>query len=336
MVQFFPGGEEQASNYTRCSHNKFTPKCPHCGRIYDYQITPNILYHRKHISCICQDGITIPNKIIRNLMEQAKKLHLIKNYQKEYLLLDENNEKRKFDMYFQALDGSEYLVEMDGGLHGYLLQKYSDTVKKFKKDISELSYADLMKNNIAKAIGIPLIRIDCYKSDVEYIKDNIYKSLLSSLIDLNSIDWNEVSDICFTNLMFEICKYKADHEDIFASEAAEIFGLDRSTINHYWKTGNKIGLCSYDSSKELSRRNKFPKNWDKQSVKVYVENIDTKESWIYNTITDFCRDSSNILDGDIMTKSMFEKRFDKTSENYIIYDTGESEYLIWKCVNKEE
>lgn len=30
-----------------------------------------------------------------------------------------------------------------------------------------------------------------------------------------------------------------------------------------------------------------------------------------------------------MTKSMLEKRFNKTDKNYIFYDSGISEYLIW-------
>jgi hypothetical protein len=30
-----------------------------------------------------------------------------------------------------------------------------------------------------------------------------------------------------------------------------------------------------------------------------------------------------------MTKSMLEKRLSKTDKNYIFYDSGISEYLIW-------
>lgn len=269
-------------------------------------------------------------------MEQAQKMNLIQYHQKEYILYDENGKKRKFDMYFKTLNGREYLVEMDGGLHGYLIRKYgNNNSNKFKKDIEELSYADLMKNNIAKNIGIPLIRIDCYESDIKYIKEKIFMSELSNLINLNLIDWDEITKICFTNLMYEVCQYKATHKDAFASEIADIFKLDRGTINKYLKIGDEIGFCKYDPLKELSRRNEYPKDWSKQSVKIYVENIDTMENWTYDTITDFCNDSQNILDGDIMTKSMFEKRFDKTNEHYIIYDSGINEYLIWKCIKEE-
>lgn len=105
MVKFFPGGEEEASNYTRSCSKKFTPICPECGRLSDRKISPNQLDRLHTVSCICKDGVTVPNKVIRGLMEQALELNLITSYEKEYKEADENGITRRFDMKFYDLNG---------------------------------------------------------------------------------------------------------------------------------------------------------------------------------------------------------------------------------------
>lgn len=332
MVKFFPGGEKEASNYTKSCSNKFTPICPFCGRISETKISPNQLSRLHGISCVCNDGISIPNKIIRAIMEQAFNKSMISSYEKEHKEYDENGILRRFDMKFFDINGNPFFVEMDGGFHGEIKRKHSN--KKMKFLPAKMFIADIMKDNIAENLGIPLIRIDCYKSDIEYIKQNLYDSELANIINLNNIDWTSIENICFSNIMRDVCIYKNEHPKVFVPEIAKKFELSDATIRNYLKRGTKLGICNYNPQEESKRRNSLNTNWH-QSVGVYVENLDTGESWEFKTKTDFCNESQYILDGDKITKSMLEKRIGKANKEYIIYDSGEHDYLIWMIRRKK-
>lgn len=99
-------------------------------------------------------------------------------------------------------------------------------------------------------------------------------------------------------------------------------------MRDYWKRGTKLGLCNYDPIAEAHRSNIRNKDLY-QSVGVYVENLDTNESWTFKTKTEFCSKSQEILDGDIISKSKIEKIFKKENKNFLFYDTGEHDFLIW-------
>lgn len=334
MVKYFPGGLEEASNYT-CNtiKKKFIPICPFCGRLADKQMSPNQIYTKHGMSCICKDGISKPNKIIRAVMDRLLDLKLIKFRQKEYPIIDMHNTERKYDMYFETLDGNKYFVEMDGGLHGYIIRKHEYKDKKFVFMSAKLFYADAMKDEAAERMGIPLIRIDCYKSNVEYIKKQMEESQLSEIVNLDLIDWDVIEEICCSSLLKEICQYRNDHPDLFAQSVADVFDVSNTTVRNYWKQGAKLELCDYDPQKEFNRRNSLKHDWY-QNIPLYVENLDTLENWIFTSKTEFSNLADDYLDGDKMTKSMLEKRFSKLNSDYFIYDSGIHEYLIWQC--KEE
>ena len=327
MVKYFPGGAEEASNYTRSCSRMFTPICPFCGRLSDQQTSPNRIEHIDGISCICKDGITLPNKIIRNLMEQALDLGMISSYEKEYKVYDEKGHLRKFDMMFYDVDNNQYLIEMDGGRHPYIQQKHSK--KHFLFVSAKSALADMMKDNIAEKLSVHFIRIDCYKSDIDYKKNNLYQSELSSILDLNRIDWITMEDVCYRSIIEDSCAYKKEHPNAFTSEVCDMFGISATTLRKYWTIGNRLGLCEYNPRIEFDRSNRLPKI-SKNTIDIYVENLDTGENWSFASRAQFCESSEEIFDGDKITRSMIDKRFDKTDKNYIIYDSGLHEYLIWK------
>ena len=333
MIPFFPGGKEEASNFTRSCSKKFTPICPNCGRISDTMTSPNALDRLKGISCVCSDGVTIPNKIIRELANQALQMGLISSKIKEYPYVDSKGIKRKFDMFIEDLDGNPYLIEMDGGYHGDIKKKHS--AKKMVFVSAKQLLADNMKEEIAESLDIPLIRVDCYKSDVEYIKQNLYDSDLAKIINLDLIDWDEIARVCTTSLMAEICKYKAEHKDATSTETAELFDVDPATVRNYWHSGTELGMCEYDSKAEARKWTHTKKDW-KQSVPILLESMSTGKQWNFFSIKEFVDNAESIFKSKF-TKKMFERRFEKTEDNYIIYEspeTGES-FRITR-IKKEE
>ena len=333
MIPYFPGGEEEGSHFTRNSGKKFMPVCPNCGRLSERLISPNDLDRLKGISCICGDGVTIPNKIIRELADQALEMGLISYKRKEYPSVDSKGIARRFDMFIEDLNGNPYLIEMDGGYHGDIKKKHSPKEMVFVS--AKQLLADYMKEQIAESLGLPLIRVDCYKSDVKYIKNSLYNSDVAKIINLDLIDWDKIARVCSSSLMADICKYKAEHKDATATEVAELFDVTPSTVRNYWHNGTELGMCEYDSQAEGKRWMHTKKEW-KQGVPILLENLSTGKQWNYMTIKEFIYNAESIFSSKF-TERMFERRFEKTDNNYIIYEspeTGES-FRITR-VEKEE
>lgn len=323
MVKFFQGGAEEASNYTKGSSKKINPVCPFCGKVRNEPILISKLYARRGFSCSCSDGISIPNKIIYEIMVQSKQNNQILSFEKEHMEKDRDGRRRKFDMLFYSLDNTPYFVEMDGGFHGSIILKHRN-----EKDIpEEVFYADFVKDEIAEKKNIKLIRIDCFKSDLEYIKNNIYESELSKIIDLDTIDWNKVGESAMTNLMREICDYRNQHPEVFASDLEKIFPITKQIVRKYWKKGAKLNLCDYIPEEETKRKN-VTLQANKRDL--YVVNLWTMEEYSFDSHLDFFKESKNILNGDTMDKHKFDKLFSKTDKPYAFYDNGEDDFLIWK------
>lgn len=235
MINYFQGNtyEEkvnEVSKYQPFSNKKYNFICPLCGRSKIKQI--NKLNTNHSLGCICSDGISYPNKFSYALFEQLP----IDKYDREYSPDWANG--YKFDNYFE-LNGKKYIVEMDGGV-GHGNRKFKSKEKDLKgKEI------DLIKDQLAKDQGITVIRIDCKISDVDYIKNNIKKSLLSELFDLD-INWRYCDEFATKNLVKEVCEFYNANSDMQNYKIAEIFKLNKSTIGHYLRKGNKFGWCSYD------------------------------------------------------------------------------------------
>ena len=88
-----------------------------------------------------------------------------------------------------------------------------------------------------------MIRIDCQKSEMEYIKNNILQSELSDLFDLSNIDWRRCQLQSVNSLVKEVCDlYNKGNKNIDISNELK---LDRHTVTKYLKLGNELGWCKY-------------------------------------------------------------------------------------------
>lgn len=169
---------EDGYKYTKSSHSRAYFICPQCGEIL-YLCINDVC--NRGINCnFCSDGVSYPNKFARTLFRQLP----VDNYDYEY-----HPEWAKpcfYDNYFEY-NGIKYIVEMDGGFH------YKDRLC-FNKSLKERQSVDEIKNKLASENGIRMIRIDCMKSECNYIKNNILLSEMNDIFDLSHVDW----DLCDT------------------------------------------------------------------------------------------------------------------------------------------
>lgn len=171
--------EEDAKKYTRGSVKSIKVKCPNCGAI-KYARIDNII-NRKSIGCVCKSG-TYPEKIMYNMLEQLN-LMIYKEYQPKWSL------NKRYDFYIPSLN---MIIETHG------IQHYEETTR--GRSLAEEEKNDRLKRELAKNNGVDYyITIDCRYSKLEYIKQNILKSKLNKIFNLNNIDWNKCEEFAIFN-----------------------------------------------------------------------------------------------------------------------------------------
>lgn len=230
IIKFFKDCEK-AKKYNAHSHKSEIFKCPHCG--YEKEcVIRNVI--RCGFCCdICDSRVSYPNRLSRALLLKLPVKNLLFEYSPPW------SNRKIYDNYFEY-KGDKYILEMDGWWHyndDWRTNNYSRT--------KEQSYKiDREKDKLALENGIKIIRIDCQKSNLEYIKNNILSSELSSIFDLSQINFEEIDIDAITNssLLNQIYYYH-DNVSHNTKEIAKHFNKSICTIYKYLKKGRLANKC---------------------------------------------------------------------------------------------
>lgn len=265
LVKFFKN-KSQAKKITYMSHKLIELICPTCGT--ERTMTAFDLYrHGFHCQC-CDDGVSYPNRIIRNVLKNF----VVDNLQLEYS--SKWTHGRLYDVYFE-LNNKKYIVEMDGAQHYY---GFSSSIRQTYEEIKQI---DDEKDRLAIENDVNVIRIDCRRSEVSYIKNNIIDSELSKLFDFTLIDWDYCNIQSQASIVFKVCDYyNANYCSL--TELAERFGVRVPTIRHYLLRGNDMGLCHFQVN-------------DTKRKRILAYCIDTDESYEFRSIGECANYLSNLF-----------------------------------------
>ena len=265
MVKYFQGGYEEAKLYMKCSRvNKYF-KCPECGRIKKRAMGIIALSTYGKISCTCGDGFSFPAKFTFEVLEQLSLKFEIEYNPKWCKYIDFNDiNKIKTGRYDFKLNNYPYILEVDGGWHGKDNNLNGQTKEESK-------YIDNEKDRLAKENGYEVIRIDCDKSELEFIKQNILGSKLNELFDLSNIDWLKCEEFAVSNLCKVACDYKKDNPNVTCKEIAEIMQIGAGAVRGYLKEGTNIGWCNYSAKEEHWKRNIRNGENKKKPIEVYKD-----------------------------------------------------------------
>lgn len=212
--------------YSKASYKKVTFVCPNCGNEINKRISD---VYTDGLACqMCSDGISYPNKFGRAFLCQLPINNLVCEYSPTWA------RPYIYDNYFQY-DGVEYILEMDGGLH-YLESGLSNISLEERKAI------DMIKDELAIQNNIKIIRINCLKSDKEYIANNILHSTFKDIFDLSIIDWNLCDQRAQKSLVKESCNlYSSGVHKL--STIANMLNISVYTVRNYIKKGESLGWC---------------------------------------------------------------------------------------------
>ena len=230
--------EEDAKTHSRCSGDKVTVTCPHCGNKKETILSR--IYTTKSIGCLCGDGVSYNEKFIIELLNQLN----IK-YEREYKP-DWSNNKR-YDFY---LNDYNTIIETHGIQHYEQSNRGRNLYKEQKNDEYKKQLA--LQNGIDK-----YIILDCRYSELSWIKDNILKSKLSEIFDLsnNNIDWLKCEEFAVnSNLIKQICYYwnnKKEWET--TTDLVNKFNVSKKFVVTSLHKGNILNWCNYKPKEEMEK-----------------------------------------------------------------------------------
>ena len=249
--------EEDAKKYTPQSNQKIEVICPHCGNKKKCRISG--VHNDKSIGCICSDGISYPEKFIYSVLKQLN-LNFETQYSPKWI------EGKRYDFYL--LDYN-CIIEVHGEQHYNYFGR--------GRSLEEEQENDKYKMELALNNGIEnYIIIDCRKSELEWVKNNIFNSELNNMLDLSNINWLECEEFALGNLIKEVCNYwnkhrNVDNEDITTSDLTKYFKLSGVTIRKYLKYGTELGWCKYNTKEEARRNGKLNSKHRCKPVSQFLE-----------------------------------------------------------------
>lgn len=242
--------KDDAYLYTEFSNKYANFKCPRCG----HQVCSKINYIATYgLSCKkCGDGISYPNKFVYNFVEQVSTLHSMrgqqlmfqpeKNFKWSTNVEHENKNLSGRKMYDMYIYDYNIIIENHGNYH----YKESYFNKKSNRSLEDVQENDKIKMNLAIENGIQndhYIVLDCYESNMDYIKNSIMSSNLPTLLHFSEhdIDWNQCDKFATSSRVYEACEHWNNGiKD--CKQIASIMKMDKSTIRRYIKNGQKLGI----------------------------------------------------------------------------------------------
>lgn len=224
--------KNDAKLYSYGSHTKVNWICPNCGSIVKQKSILKVI-SRNHIPCKrCSDGISYPNKYMYNMLLQLN-VTFISEYMPDWI------KPKRYDFF---IPDKNIIIEMDGNIgHGN---------KTFDGHTSEETLEiDNYKDRLAEQHGINVIRIDCRRSDSDYIRNNILESKLSTLFNLNDVDFLLCNKLAYSSLKIKVCNIWNQYHEM--EHILQETKLPRVTIIKYLKDCNKYGLCDYNPKQQM-------------------------------------------------------------------------------------
>lgn len=234
--------------YSKSSKESVEWVCPQCNTHFK-QIIADVV-KCNNISCpCCSDGISYPNKFIFILLNEFidEIDYLEREYSPEWCIFNNTNTRGKYDIYF-IYKGMKYIVEMDGGLH---YKEYNNN----SLSLAEIKERDKEKNNLALQNNITIVRINCDydypENRLEYIVNNIKKSILSDIFDLTNVDFNEINKKCEKSIIIK--SGELWNEGYNSKEIRELLNIGETTVASYLKRCANMGLITYDKTLSFNR-----------------------------------------------------------------------------------
>lgn len=224
---------EDAKKYSVKSSARINMICPDCG--YEKPIQLGNFVNQGFGCNVCSDGISYPEKAISEILN----FYNIKYIREKKFKWSKD---KRYDFYLKEFNA---IIEANGLQH-----KNGNFVKmKYGRNLQEEIENDIFKRNIAKENGIiNYFEIDCEKSELDFILNNVIKSGLHKLlnIDFSMLDLTEINNKCSSSKCVEAWNL-FNNGITNTKEISKLLNMNRATIIRYLNKGYKTGNCDYNA-----------------------------------------------------------------------------------------
>lgn len=200
--------------------------CPNCGnRLYKRVVVVT----QFGLACnVCSDGFSYPNKLMYNVLTELK-INFISEFSPSWI------SPRRYDF---CIKKCKLIIEMDGELgHGKRVRNDS------KITLEESLEIDKQKDKMATNHGYKVIRINCDKSELNYIRENIARSELRNYLNFDNINWYKCDLNSHKSILISVCDFYNKNPYYSYKMLSERFNINKDTIKKYLKIGYKQNLC---------------------------------------------------------------------------------------------
>lgn len=237
---------EDAYKYTYSSGKSIMTKCPDCGN--KRLIMVSNLYKRGYSCTVCGKGY-YTEKFTSNFLNQLLELQLIDEFSTQktfnWGFIDLKNKKCKFryDFYFK-INNKTCIIETHGNQH------YDGHGFNFGggRTLEEEQENDRLKQELALKNGIDYyITLDCRKSELDWIKNSIIYSKLTSIVNFKEgeIDWLKCHKYACSSRVKEACVlWNGGIKN--TKEVGKLMKLGKGTVEKYLRQGHDLEWCNYN------------------------------------------------------------------------------------------
>lgn len=233
---------EDGYKYSKGVSVKVDWNCPDCGEIVKKMSIHKVAYYG--LRCPkCSDHRSSGEKLVYSLLNELS-IDFLYDRKTEW-----SNNKR-YDFYIPTLS---LIIEVHGEQH------YKDT-KIGSRVFEEEQANDRHKYELAMNNGVKnYIVINARLSDFNFIKSNIVNSELINLLNLQSVNWDDIFLKSSKSFMLHVCEL-FNNGVVSSRELGRILNISRITVTKYLKQASSYGWIDYDPKKLSNMRIEFSKN----------------------------------------------------------------------------
>lgn len=235
----------EANKWTRSSEHKIKVVCKICNAVQPNKMQISNLVHEGFDCINCGSSISYPEKLMYFLLKEIGadfEMHKVFDWSKDvYDEYDGQYHKREYDFYIPYINS---IVEMHGSQH-YRLTFTCDKSNNNQDSLEHRQKIDADKQKLAEQNGYIYIIINCNDSNKTYIKNNILRSELANLLNIENINWDQLSRKALNGIAKLVVEDKENNPEKLTTELAEEYGVHLSTVIKWLK---KAGL--YDAPTE--------------------------------------------------------------------------------------
>lgn len=330
--------KDEGYKYLPSSKHNTTWICQSCGSLVYKKSIYNVCKNNNVYCPFCNDGFSYPEKLMNAILKNSNIDYVYHfTFENQYFEFKDKPYHPEYDFYFLYND-KKYIIEMDGGFH------YTKT--NYKYSLEELQEIDKLKDCLANKNDCRIIRIDCRKSNYDYIINSLKNSELANIINFENLDRKKINERAYSSKLKEVCDIYTNVTKCTA-EISNITQLKPITIYNYLRSGAQIGLCDYDAQKSHDK-DKIPvfcitsktyyNSMTEASIKTGISIssisaccrgrcVSTKdknsEILIWMFYTDYQKMITNNIDINYYIENKLNKRWSKTFRKLICLNTLE-------------